>query len=289
MALDAKKWLVEELGFSEAEAAELAPKFNEERAKKLEGGYLRQSDYSKKMNEVGKAQKDYEAANERLNGEMAEWASLTASEKANATKLRSDLEKAQQDVLKYQQVVTRVATEAGLDPAKVMEGVTVVVPPKKEDPPQVDLSGYLKAEAADSLANLALSWPVEYAELSEEHKALTGQKLNGKLILDEIQKRARTKGNTKSLNPRQVWEELNDAPTLRAKAEETRINGLIAEAEKRGAEAARSEAAIPGQTPPGKHAPVFGKPSVLNRPQPGARLTGALAALREGKYRGKTA
>ncbi len=77
MALDTLKWLTDELGFTADEAKELGPKFAD-RAEKIEKGYLRQSDYSKSMNDLKKTQDTLTAAEAKLNGEMAEWAQLTA-------------------------------------------------------------------------------------------------------------------------------------------------------------------------------------------------------------------
>ena len=163
MALDTKKWLVEEMGFSEAEAAELAPKFTEERAKKLEGGFLRQADYSREMNklkaEVKKQQDDLSAANERLNQELADWATEQASGRTQTAKQRADLDKAQQDVLRLTQVVTRVATEAGMDPAKVLEGAAVVVP-KADWPPATNVVEAPRAIAVPLNVALAPPWMV---------------------------------------------------------------------------------------------------------------------------------
>jgi len=298
MAFDTKKWLVDELGFSDAEATELAPKFTEDRAKKLEGGFLRQADYSKRMNEfqneVKKTQKDLADANERLNNEMAAWAEMTSAEKAKATQQRVDLEKAQQDVLRLTQKITTVAEQAGIDPKTLLEGTTVT-PPKTEDTkPPVDLSGYAKAGDVGAVANMALRLPAQLAKIAREHQALTGKVLDEDVIIDEIQRRANTRGNTKSLDPKAVWEELNDVPALRETVAKKQYDEAIAAAEARGREAALTESSIPGQPPAGKHSPVFsanrGAESKFQRPQPGTRLQGAIAALRTGKYKdGKSA
>lgn len=276
-----------EIGFTDAEIAELAPKFSGDKAEKFGKGFLRQSDYSKKSDALAKAQKDLADASERLNGEMAEWAQLTASEKEKATKQRADLEKAQQDVLRLTQTVTKVAEQAGVDPKTLLEGTTL--PPKKEEPPPVDTSRFVDVDSARALGELALTWPVDYAEINAEHQALTGKPLNGKEVIAEIRKRAGTRGNTKSLDPRQVWEELHDVPALREAAQKKSFDDAIAAAEARGREAALTETSLPGQPPPGKHAPVFGAVqqggSKLQRPQPGTGLQSAVAALRTGKYR----
>ncbi len=292
MAFDTKKWLIEDLGFSEEKATALLPEFDGERATKLEKGYLRQSDYSRSMNDLQKSQTDLAAANDRLNNEMAEWATLTASEKSQSTKLRSDLEKSQADVLRLTQTVARVATDAGLDPAKVLEG-TAVVPPKKEDP-AVDLSGYVKADQFNAingqLAEMALTLPAELGAIAYEHQQLFGKHLDTREIVKELKARAGTKGNQKSLDPRAIWEETHKVPDQRATVEKTRFDEAIAAAEARGREAALSESSIPGAPPQGRHAPIFQRPdrsareSVLKRAQPGTSVNSAVAALRSHKY-----
>jgi len=292
--LETKKWLVEELGFTEDEAKELVAKFDP-RMEKVSAGYMRQSDYDRSQNEskteLKKSQDELQAANDRLNVEMAEWATLTAGEKAQATQLRTDLETAQQDVLKYRQVVTRIATEAGIDPEKVLAGVTV--PLKKEEPkvPVVDLSGYVKTDQLSGLAEMALTLPAELQAIANEHFDLTGKRLDTRTIIAEIKARAGTRGNQKPLDPRAIWEEAHQIPEKRVAVEKKTFDDAISAAEARGREAALTEASIPGQQPLGKHAPVFsgpsGKPreSVLHRPQPGTGSQSAVAAFRTGKYK----
>ena len=70
MAFDTKKWLME-AGFSEAEIAELAPKF-ESRAEYLEKSQLRLSDYSRNQDALRKEQTELQAANDRITAEMAQ-------------------------------------------------------------------------------------------------------------------------------------------------------------------------------------------------------------------------
>jgi hypothetical protein len=213
---------------------------------------------------------------------------MTAKEREGASQLRKDLETAQADVLKHQQALRRLATEAGVDPTTVLQ-TTTVVPPKKEEP-AVDLSGYAKAGDIGAVANMALRLPAQLAKIAREHQALTGQVLDEDVIIDEIQKRANTRGNQKSLDPRSVWEELNDVPTLRDTAQKKTFDDAIAAAEARGREAALTESSIPGAPPPGKHAPVFANREApkLARSQPGTGLQSAVAALRTGKYKAGT-
>lgn len=290
MAFDTKAFLLE-AGFTEAELAELAPKITEERAKKLEGMVLRQSDYSRSMNDLKKAQGDLSAANDRLTQEIAEWAQRQASDGEVSKKQQAALEKAQQQALKAEQALRRVAGEVGIDADKLLEGTTVV--PPKPEPVAPDLSGYAKVEHLGPTLRSLLHLPAQLRKIENEHFKLFGEWPDSEAIIAEVEKRASTPNNQKSTDPRTVWEELHQVPTKRADVEKARIDGLIAEAEKRGREAAASEMAVPGNTPRpigrGPASPVLHpggqqRTSVLQRGQPGTTVGKAVAALRSGKY-----
>jgi hypothetical protein len=289
MAFDVTKWLKEDMAFSDAEIAELAPKLTP-KADALEKGYLRQSDYSKNMDALKKSQTDLSAANDRLTAEMAEWATVQAKNEPITKKMRDDLDAAQLKVTQLTSRVERIATDAGLDPAKALEGIDQVVV-KKDEPPPVDLSDYVKRGDLTGLASMSLNLPAELQSIADEHHELTGKRLDTRTIVRELQTRAGTKGNTKTLDPREIWEEQHKIPELRATRDKKVHDDEIAAAENRGREAALSEIAVPGSTPAGRHAPVFqnreNKPreSVLKRPQPGTTVNAAVGALRSGKYR----
>jgi len=291
MALDVHKWLTEDLGFSDDEAKELAPKFVGERVQKLEGGYLRQSDYSRMANELNTAKSELAAANERLNAEYAEFAIVKQNDGQITTKMRSDLEAAQAQVLALTQHVSRIATDAGLDPAKALEGIEQVKP--VETPAAPDLTGYVKAEdfsrATGSLADMMLEYTPTLMSLAHEHQSLFGAPLDARDLVKELRARVSDKRNQKSTDLRAIWEEQHKVADKRAAVEQARIDGLVAAAEQRGREAALSESVLPGQVnAPGSHAPIFGgKPreSALKRPQPESSIHAAASAFRTGKYR----
>jgi len=293
MAFDVKGTLTD-LGFSEAEVAELEPKFAGERAKKLEGMVLRQADYSRQMNELGKAKKDLADANERLNAEIADWGSTAALTKKQLEERQTALEAAQQEKLRLTQVVTRLSSDAGLNPDDVLKGITTAPPPEKPKAPEVDLSGVVPKDQFTQFARSALHLPAELDALRDEHQELFGKRLDTRTIIAEIEARASTRNNQKSLNPRDIWEEMHGVSAKRTEVAEATRQADLKAAEERGYERARTEQALPGQAPPGRHSPAFrapdGKPreSVLHRPQPGQRLQGAVAALANGTYRQKT-
>lgn len=281
---DAKDFLTTELGFTPEEAAELAPKFTGERETKLKGAVLRQRDYSRLMDTEKARIAEIE---QRLEAEAAEWASLTAAEKAAAGDLRKQLEQTQSELLRHQQAFTRVAQEAGVDPKTYLDTGTPTPTPTAPAAPALDTSQFATAASQAALAQMALRVPAQITALAIEHRRLTGQDLDPTELVAELERRAATKGNQKPLDLRAIWEEQHDIPNVRASAEKARVDALIADAEKRGREAALSEQSLPpGAQPTGKHAVVFGgRESKLSRPQPGVGLQSAIAALRTGKYR----
>lgn len=290
MAFDIKKWLKDDLQMSDEDVVLVAGKL-EPKAPIIEGGYLRQADYSAKQNELAAAQAALNQKNQQLDAEAAEWATMTSAERAANGELRKSIEKLEQQKLQLTQRVTRVATEAGVDPAKALEGLEAEVVTKPAAPVTTtmpDMTGYVTREQYAGLAATAVRLPSMLLTMSREHKQLTGADLDTDAIVAEIETRANTKGNQKSLDPRQVWNEMHQ---IDAKREAKRVADHDAEinaAVERGRTEALSSISVPtGHTPTGRHAPVLtaGRESVLKRPQPGSSVSGAVAAFQSGKYR----
>lgn len=265
---------------------------NKKQLEVIASGYMRQADYDRAMNEnkaeLDRKVQELQAKDERLNAELAEWATLSASEKANATKQRDELEKTRLEAARLRNTVERLGQETGVDVTKFLDGAPA---PVKTPEPQVDLSGYVKADqlaqANAQLAEMMLSFTPELMQLSIEHQQLYGQPLDARDIVKELRSRATSKGNQKPTDPRAIWEELHKVPEKRAEVEKKRFDDAIAQAEARGREAALTESHIPGQTnTPGRHSIVFGgeRKSQIQRPQPGETVSRAAAALRTHKY-----
>lgn len=302
MALDIKKFLKEELNFTDAELTpELVALYTPERVAKIEQGYKRQSDYSRGQDELAAQRAELTAASERLTQEMAEWGSLTAAEKSRNTELQASLHQSQQDVLRLQQSVTTLAQAAGRDPKEFL----TTTPPLNNNPPNntppANLDGYVKkadfdamAAQLNGLAEMNLSFGPTLAAIAIEHEQLTGQKLDTRTIVAELRKRAGTRGNTLSLDPEAIWMEQHGIAEKRAAAAQKIHDDEIAAAEERGRQAARTEALVPGAHSAHTHARIFNRPdgtprtSVLSRPQPGTIAQGAAAALATGRYRTQT-
>lgn len=300
MAFDIKKWLMEDMKFSEAEAAEMAPKFTAERQSVIERNIGLGSELTAARAEIGTTQAALKKANDDLEAEMAEWAKLTTKEKTEATELRTSLEAARVRTVQLETRLTNLATEHGLDAKALLEGTAVI--PKKEDPvvPPVDLSKYVPADQFGTALNFSLELPAALQWIRDEHQMLTGERLDTREIVKIIKDNATKKGAT--VDPVAIWEEKYGIAAKRTAKAEADQQKLIAEAEARGEERARSSQALPTAIQPGRHAPVFGqrdaagqvtpRVSALKRPQPGSVVQNAANALRTHKYRpaeGKTA
>lgn len=289
MAFDLKAFGTD-LGLTAEELGQIETVLNKpERLAVLEKNQLRQTDYSKNMDALKKAQTDLAVANDRLTNEMAEWANLTAAEKAAATKLREDLDASQQTVLKLQQRVTKIATDAGLDAAKALEGIDQP-PPKKEEPPvpPIDTSKFIDVDRFGAVQSYMFDLLAELPMIAQEHFDLTGERLDTRVIRAEIAERAQKKGA--NLDPRAIWEEKFDIPAKRTAQSQAARDAEIKAAEERGAARARSEAALPIPPQNGQHSPLLrangeNYQSKLQRPQPESAVAAAASAFASGKYR----
>lgn len=294
MALDAKKWLMEELGFSAEEADALSPKFTAERLGKIETSVGLLSANAAAQREIEANRAELQRANDQLSREMAEWATLTQSEKNQATELQAALEASRVRATQLETRLTNLATQHGVDPKSLLEGTTPVpeVPVKRQ--PAADEPRYVPMDAFSTVANFNLDLAGALTYIAQEHQELTGKRLDTREIVSEIKARSQKQGAT--VDPIAIWEEKYGIPKIRtdretaARAEEIRL------AEERGAQRVRTEIEMPGPTPPGRHSVVFGRrdqagtvtqprTSVLSRPQPQTTVQNAVAALRSGKYR----
>ncbi len=294
MALDLKKLLIEDFGFDEAEATALAPKIKPEKVAHLEQSIGIRAANVAAAAELETARQQLTEANNRLNDEMAEWATLTQREKAEATELRTRLEAAEVVATQLRMRATELAKAAGVDPKTALEG-TAVVPERKPDaaPAAPDMSQYVRTDQFGNAIRFNVHLPAQLAYIAEEHRELTGQRLDTREITKLIEENASKKGGI--IDPVAIWEAKYGIPEKRQQAAEKKQAEVIAAAEARGEERARSAAALPNATPTGRHAPVFGsrndqgqftpRTSALNRPQPGGTVAAAAAAIRSGKYR----
>lgn len=304
MAFDLQKFLRDEVGFKdEAVIAEIAAKFPADSGARLEAGFVSAQDraaVAAARVEITNTQTQLKTANDKLNAEIAEWASLTSSEKEQSTQLRDSLHASQAEVLALQQSLTTVAAQAGIDPKTVMPAVKKVEPPVEAKPAAVDMSKYVPIDTFGQVSRFSLEVAAAMPFIAQQHQELTGKALDTRTIVAEITKRAGKNGAI--VDPVAIWEEMHGIPAIReTKAAEARA-AEIAAAEQRGEERARTNMSIPGTSTirSARPSPVLGqrdaasgqfghRTSVLKRPQPETGVMSAANAFRTGKYREKTA
>jgi hypothetical protein len=248
--------------------------------------------------EAIKLQTELKAANDKLNVEMTEWASLTAAEQKRAKDQQASLEAAVTRSAQLEARLTALAQEHGVDPKPLIEG-TVTIPKKEEPPPAppIDVSKLVSTDVFGNVSayNMTLATAVPY--IIEQHRLLTGESLDPRFLNAEIQQRAGKQGA--ELDPIKIWEEKFGIPEKRAAKARAEHEAEIKAAEARGEDRARSEMAVPGAQAPGRHSIVFGqrdatgnvaaRTSLLKRPQPESTVRAAAQALATHKYRSKTA
>lgn len=292
-------WLREDLALTDAEVSTLDPILTDARVTALNAGHTRQADYSRAMNDLKTQQEQLALAQENLETQIAEWGRSEQDGIAVTKKMREDLAAAEARVLRLTQTVRQIAMDAGQDPEKALEGITVPPTTPSAGTPPVgapDLTGFARTADVAGLAQMMLTLPAELAAIQHEHHQLTGEWLDTRAIVQEIQTRAANPRNKLTLNPRDIWESTHQIADKRQAAETKRLDDLKAAEYERGRQSVLSEVhANGGQPPPSLlqrgASPVLHRPdgaqrpSALARPQPGSRYSGAVTALRSGKYR----
>lgn len=293
MALELTSWLVS-LGISKEKADAIAPDLAPAQ-KAIEEGVLRQEDYSRKMGEINKLQADFEKNNTRLNEDIAEFAQMTADEQAGATALRNRIEVAERKAFDLTQKITRHAEAQGIDPKTILGDVEPAAEPTKAAAAAYDDSK-LRGDINNTIggvANYFLEIAGSIDDIAREHEELTGERFDRKKFIAGIKADIANK-KTDNLDPVRRWEGMYGIPEKRTASAQKNREQEVAKAREEGRIEGLSQASLPGgsNTGSGDHnSPVFRTTnvtngSVLKRPQPSTRLTGAIAALNSGKYRG---
>jgi len=299
MAIDLRAWLTE-IGVAADKIDTVLP-IIEPTAANIEKATLRQSDYSRVMNDVRTQQTALDAANQRVNNELLEVAEMRAAGEPITAKMRTDLENSQAEVARLSSRLNTLAVQAGIDPATI---VPVQAPPQRTDAQAVDLSGYVKTDEVNrqlgQFADYFVTFPAELQSIAQEHFDLTGERLDARTIAAEIRTRAGDKHNrradgtlVKPVDARSIWEEKHDIATKRAAKATSDMDARLNAAREEGRQQVRTEAALPGATPIGHHAPVFKRPGDAQapktpRPSQSAhndRISGAAAAIATHRYR----
>lgn len=282
MAFDTKAWLTE-LGFGEAEIGELLPKF-ESRGEALEKGQLRQAEFSRQLD---KLTREFDEKNQKLDQEMAEWSKALAEGRGDTDKLRERANTAERDMLAMRQRLTAFAETNGLDPKTILPDGPAPAPKPEPSPTPALPDNVLTLDKLLPLMDFTITLPAELSAIQTEHQRLFGQPLDPREIVAEIRTRAAKK---QDISPRAIWEEKFNVPAKRLEVAKTEHDAEIKAAEDRGYQRHASEAALPGQPLPGRHAPVLVRPEgaagpKLTRPSAPSRIASAAEALNSHRYR----
>jgi hypothetical protein len=308
MPFDLNQWLAEvtaDGSLSEAERKVVADTLAKDPKvlKRLEEGQLRQSDYSRHMNDLKRQEQTLKATETALN----QWKS-EAEGKLNAAVAERDALKT--TAAQYEANVRAIASEYGLDPAEVSArlkaGLPAIAPGttppahQQSGTPTMDTSKFLTREELEKQFQTAQqAFPLLQAtiiDLNAEHMRLFGQPLANATELTQ-------KAMEQKRSIREVWEEENRVADRRTQiaseakaAEEARIR-----ADER--QKVLSEHSVPLASRPGvPHSAVFqlaGQSQQQNGgnatpPVPAALRTAAhenrgveaaVRAFNEGKYR----
>lgn len=229
-------------------------------SKKLQGGFLRQSEFDRQLNagkaEIAKAQQDLEARRGELEAEMnaqvgtlADWKNQQEGVLANA---RTAVQAAEQKVASTRSALERAVTDAGLERETYLELADKEAPNPNPNPnpnpkpKEGTVEGNDRFVDRDSLARGIVGSALtnaEIADLQNEHMDVFGKPLkNVRALVEKTIERAQ-KGE-KGITVRQVWaEEHKVDEAIRSKndaAIEQRVKDAQDEAYRRG----RSEAAL---------------------------------------------
>jgi hypothetical protein len=299
MALDLRDWLTKELGLSTVVVDDLVGPLTPA-LPKIEEHVLRQSDYSRKMaevqaksTEIASQQQKLDEANQRLNQELLDWAEAQKAGEPLTVKMRTDLENAQAEVARLHSRLETLAAQAGIDPA------TILPPPSKEPvapppPAAPDLSGYVRLDQLGGMAQLLITLPAELQAIADEHRELTGERLDTRQIVAEFQKRASSKQQApdKPADVRAIWEDAHKIAEKRAAKSAAAHEAEMKAAEDRGYERARTEQMTPTAHPAahgssvlinaGRTQPQLKAPTAADRVD---RISQAASALATHRYR----
>lgn len=310
---DFKAWIddaVKNAGVDAATATSLQGIFANEGLRKFAGdSFLRQSDYSRKQNEL-KTEKD------RLLAEIGEKESNIVSferrlndwqgeQTTKFTKTEADLEKATRNLEKLKTQFTTVTgkLKSGYDEYGLTVPDGLKLEPEIDDSPivvnssvtkpqeqNVDTSNFVDRKDFLSVSNTAISLPFELNDISARHVELFGKPLANSAAL-------RTRAMKEKRSLQDVWnEEYKVDERVTAIAEEKLEQRINAEADKR-AQAKISEAMRPSPASAAHHSAVLKRdfkpftpvqavdPAVAEAQDPSRGIRAAVEAHVQGKYR----
>lgn len=225
---------------------------NDGAVKYLEGGFLRQSDYTRAMNEAKIAQdqleEEYEAKLADIESLREQLANSGGNTTAENTALRAALAQAEQDRLKIiQEARTRSGGDdflksVGLTDPAVKYTPTVVAPKETEAPPK-----YIDAEKYSGDMRTMAEFVFDTQDWRDQYEELTGKRLSARELKEKLMDGFRKHKDTK--DPYEIFRREFDVAGLEKAKEEARINAMIEKARKEAVDQYISQQALPSEGP----------------------------------------
>ena len=162
-------------------------------------GVMRQSDYSKKLDEMRDEQTALDEQRQVVAARTTElegWYDTNSSLYAKAV---GDLEKAKAELARM--------TDAYIKQNGSLPTLTDTSPPAKpDDKPPFDTSSFVSKDDLSKVVPALTQWPVQFQRIAQEHFKLTGEYPDGEKILAEVYK---------GKSAQQAWEDTHGIPAIR--------------------------------------------------------------------------
>lgn len=278
MSFSIEKWLDEvaadgSLSPEERTAALKALGKDPKIAKRIEEGQLRQSDYSRKQEELRRK----ETETTQLIQANSNWKREAEGKLAKA---QADLESERTTRAQYEAKIRTIASEYGLDEKELLPAPAATPAPATTTTERKEASpDYVTREVFERAADVNLRLPAAIADLAAEHQELFGKPLKG---ASELVSKAISTGKTL----RSVWEEANDVQnrrdTLAREAQEAHDEKVRSE------ERAKilSETHLPVSRPDAPRSPIFSNAKTSENSVNSQRgVAAAMRSFNQGTYR----
>lgn len=264
----------------EQRASTAAALGNEKVLRRLEEGQLRQSDYSRNMNELKKK----ETETTQLSTQLQQWKN-NADQKI--AELNSQLENRDMTVAQFQAKMKRIADQAenygidlkdlGVSPEEISKTVATVVPQPDKFDARVGAIETSLREAARYYPLL----PAELADLKDDHLALFGEPLRTRPLMEKLLTEAEA---GRAVNVRKLWEQEFKVEDKRKQVQESEIQKRIDSEVKKQVTQFQSENHLPGQRPASLRSPVLAAFDHSKKSDAMSAVDKAVNAFNEGKY-----
>jgi hypothetical protein len=167
---------------------------------KLKDSVLRQSDYSRKLDEMRTEKESLSAKQQEvldMEKQLVEWRD------ENNPKFSQALEESER-LKKELKTLTDAYIGKGGSVSELSTGTTP--PAKVDEKPAFDTSSFVSKDDLSKVVPALTQWPVQFQRIAQEHFKLTGEYPDGEKILAEVYK---------GKSAQQAWEDTHGIPAIR--------------------------------------------------------------------------